>query len=170
MVFKQLSNWLKNCCGGSSAERDVAASVRETTSEAPAVRSTMVLPPSTPGEPRHFGDLWNVLQDIAQEESPEIFNKKMVTDHAAESLEGKKDVDRWLQVYLNRTVEDHNYRFPEHHKRYQGYCLIPRHWPNGVLWEAYDDDTLLKVQVGPERTREELIAAIDRLAGEGTQD
>ena len=72
-------------------------------------------------------------------------------------------MDRWLQVYLKRTNPEHECRFPEHHPRHRGYCLTPRHWPSGTTWEAFDDETFLKAPVESQRSREDLVAELDRL-------
>ena len=83
--------------------------------------------------------------------------------HAAESVEGKKDVDRWLQIYLKRTNPEHPFRFAEHHVRHRGYCLIPRHWPGGTTWEAFDEETFLKASIESQPSRDALVTELDRL-------
>ncbi|MBI4586860.1 MAG: hypothetical protein HY717_22835 [Planctomycetes bacterium] len=114
------------------------------------------------GTPRHYGDLWAILQDIAREEDLEVFSRKSVADHAAESLEGKKDVDRWLNAYLRRLKPDHPYRFPAHHQRHRGYCLIPRQYPSGTRWQCFHEKTFLKLRLPDQPSKAELIAALDR--------
>ena len=153
MGFDRLRRWL----GGRAARNAADAG------------SARPLPEGVP-VPKHFGDLWAILQEIAREESPETFASKEVALHAAETLEGKKDVDRWLHVYLKRLDPAHDFRFPSHHRRHRGYCLIPRHWPSGTLWEAFDDDTFLRAPVPPQRSREELEAAIDAFLADRVRD
>jgi len=119
-------------------------------------------PTDSPDVPRHLGELWDVLQKIAREERPEVFETRTVMQHAAESVEGKKDIDRWLQVYLRRVNPDHTHRFPDHHPRHRGYCLIARNWPDGTAWEAFDEVTFLRAGVAAEQSREDLLEQLDK--------
>jgi hypothetical protein len=118
-------------------------------------------PPAAGALPRHMGELWGYLQEIAREESPEVFASKPVPQHAAESVEGKKDVERWLEIYRTRTIPGHRFRFPDHHPRHRGYCLMPRLWPSGTVWEAFDEATLFKAPLPGQRSLEDAAAALD---------
>ncbi len=118
-------------------------------------------------QPRHFGELWGEIQKIAEEETPNLFSKKSAAEHAGESLEGKKDVERWLHAYMKRIQPDYDYQFPSHHPRYRGLCLIVRQWPSGTLWEAFNEETLLKAPIHPFRQRNELEEAIDEFLDGG---
>ncbi len=145
MPFERLRNWFRKQRGADSES-----------------------PGSGAADLARLGDLWDAVQQIAREENPAVFTDKTVVQHAAETVEGKKDVERWLNVYLKRANPSHPYRFPEHHPRHRGYCLMPRHWPSGTVWEAFDDETLLRARVESRRTREEIVAALDEwLEGEG---
>lgn len=111
--------------------------------------------------PRHFGDLWTEVQKLAEEENPGVFSRKSVAEHAGESLEGKKDVDRWLHAFMKRVDPDHEFRFPDHHPRHRGACLIVRQYPSGTRWEAFDEDTLLRLPVEAEASEDALRQALD---------
>ena len=134
MPFKRIKNWLSQ-----QQEKPEASSL-----------------------PKHFGEIWDILQNIAREEDPQTFKEKMAAQHAVETVEGKKDVDRWLQIYMKRVNPQHPFKFPDHHPRHRGHCLIPRHWPSGTLWEAFNDETFMKVPLSGQTSHDQLIAELDQ--------
>ncbi len=160
MSIQEIFGWFKRRGKPGGDESGSKPPVHGELEELPVLPGT----PAGGGEavPRHYGDLWAILQDIAREEDPEVFSRKSVADHAAESLEGKKDVDRWLNAYLLRLKPDHPYRFPAHHQRHRGYCLIPRQYPSGTRWQCFREETLLKLRLPDQPSKAELIAALDR--------
>jgi len=109
---------------------------------------------------RHLGEVWHVLQSIAEEEDAR-FKEKSIVEHFNASAEGARDVDRWLHIYQRRVDPRHEFAFPAHWRRHQGYALVPRNWPEGILWEAFDETTWFRAPFPPARTEEELIALVD---------
>ncbi len=121
--------------------------------------------------PKHVSDLWHVLQEIARAEDSR-FENQSVSEHAQRhGAEGARDISRWLEIYRQRVDADYKFRFPEHHPRYRGFCLVRRNWPTGLRWEAFADDTLAKVPVSGQPDKDSLEAAIDEyLHGRGERD
>lgn len=109
---------------------------------------------------RHAGELWPILQEIAKEEDPR-FETKAVVEHFRESAEALKDVRRWLEVYQKRINPEHDFRFPPHHPRHRGCCLMARNWPTGIRWEAFDDETLLRLPIPGQADKESLVVQVD---------
>jgi hypothetical protein len=83
-------------------------------------------------------------------------------EHYNLTAEGKKDVERWLQIHLKRLRPGHSYRMPDHLPRHRGHCLVPRLWPEGLRWMAVNEETLLRAPLPEEPDRESLRAALDR--------
>jgi hypothetical protein len=110
--------------------------------------------------PRHVGDLWQIVQEIACEEDPSIAERSVV-EHWQSGAEAMRDVERWLEIYRRRLNPEHRWRFPEHHARHRGCCLVLRNWPHGPRWEAFDEETLRKLPVGSHVTRADLEASVD---------
>ena len=117
------------------------------------------LPGGVPA-PRHIGELWQVLQEIAREEDRR-FAEKSVAEHFQSGAEGMKDIERWLEIYHRRINPERRFRFAAHHRRYRGYCLMARSWPGGVVWEAFDDETLRRLAIPGQPDKENLARRID---------
>ena len=110
--------------------------------------------------PRHLGDIWQRLEEIAREEDPR-FREVSVVDHYNSSGEGARDVLRWLEIYQRRLNPAHQFSFPAHHPRHRGYCLVERTWPQGLRWEAFDEETWFRAPLPPALDKEGLIRALD---------
>ena len=74
MPIRRLAEWWK----AKKCAREAA--VEGTTAHAASAKSHDL--------PKHFGELWEVIQGIAREEDP-FFADRPVMQHAAESVEGK---------------------------------------------------------------------------------
>jgi len=118
-----------------------------------------------PVSTRHLGaglaDLWGALDAIAREDG---LAGKSAVEHYNQSAEGKKDVERWLQIYLRRVHPGgaEAYSMPSYCQRHRGFCLVPRLWPDGLRWAAIHEATLFRAPIPEEPDRERLIAALDR--------
>jgi len=106
----------------------------------------------------NLGQLWHIVEEIAREDG---HTGPPVVEHYNLTNEGKKDVDRWMQIHLKRLNPGHPFRLPDHHVRHRGYCLVPRVWPDGLRWHAVDDETLFRAPIPEEPTREALRKALD---------
>jgi hypothetical protein len=116
--------------------------------------------------PRHIGEVWHILQEIAREEDPR-FGDMSIVEHFNSSAEGQRDVTRWLNIYERRVDPSHRFAFPPHHRRHRGFVLIPRNWPPGVRWEAFDESTWRKIPVPAATDEAGLIRAIDAFLDAG---
>jgi hypothetical protein len=117
--------------------------------------------------PRHLGEVWHILQDIAREEDPRFADVSIV-EHFNASAEGYRDVVRWLNIYQRRLDPAHRFELPAHHPRHRGHVLIERSWPEGLRWEAFHEQTWLRVPLPGAATREELVRALEaHLDGRG---
>ncbi len=106
----------------------------------------------------NLAELWHVVEEIAREDG---HKGRPAVEHYTLTSEGKKDVDRWMQIHLKRLNPEHPFRLPAHHPRHRGYCLIPRLWPDGLRWLAVDDETLFRAPIPEELTREALVSALN---------
>jgi hypothetical protein len=109
--------------------------------------------------------VWSAIQEIAEEEDPS-YARKNVVEHLNTSAEALKDIDRWLHIYQRRVDPAHAFRFPSHHQRHRGYCLMPRNWPDGLSWEAFSEETWLRAPIPPQADLQGLVSALDALLGE----
>jgi hypothetical protein len=110
--------------------------------------------------PRHLGDIWHALQAIACEEDPR-FRDLSVVEHFNASGEGVKDVERWLEIYERRLDPARAFNFPAHLRRHRGYCLVPRNWPDGLRWDAFDELTLFRAPLPRAADEESLVRSLD---------
>ncbi len=110
--------------------------------------------------PRHIGDFWHILQDIARAEDPR-FAETNVVEHFNTCAEGQRDVARWLGIYQRRIDPSCMFSFPSHYRRHRGHVLIPRNWPAGVLWEAFDERTWFRAPLAGTEDEESLVRAVD---------
>jgi hypothetical protein len=110
--------------------------------------------------PRHIGDVWRIVQEIAALEDP-AWKERNVVQYYHQGAEAQKDILRWLAIYQKRCDPEHEFQFAERHPRYRGCCLIPRHWTSGTRWEAFDDGEWTRVPIPAQRDRESLEAAVD---------
>jgi hypothetical protein len=106
-----------------------------------------------------IGQLWKEIEAIAREDG---LTGRSAVEHFNSSAEGKKDVERWLQIYLRRIQPGRPPGLPAHLPRHRGYCLLGRVWPEGLSWEAIDEETLFRAKLPPQPDRQSLIAALDR--------
>jgi len=107
----------------------------------------------------NLSSLWHAIDAIAREDG---LSGKSAVEHYNLTSEGKKDVERWLQIYLRRVHPGHEYRLPDHYQRHRGFCLIPRVWPDGLRWQAVSEDTLFAAKIPQEPDRSKLIESLDR--------
>jgi hypothetical protein len=107
----------------------------------------------------NLGALWQAIDGIAREDG---LTGRSAVEHYNLTSEGKKDVERWLQIYLRRVRPGHVYRLPDHYQRHRGFCLIPRVWPDGLRWQAVSEDTLFSAKIPQEPDRSKLIESLDR--------
>ena len=112
--------------------------------------------------PRHIGELWQAVQEIAEREDPS-WSERNVISYYHEGAEAQKDILRWLAIYQRSFDPEHEFAFPDHHPRYKGYCLVQRHWPSGSRWVAFNDLTWEKVPIEPQDEQAGLEKAIDQL-------
>ena len=110
--------------------------------------------------PRHIGDVWQIVQEIAVREDP-AWAERNIVRYYHQGAEAQKDILRWLAIYQKRYDPNHEFRFPPHHPRHRGCCLIPRHWTMGIRWEAFDDSEWTRIPVPPQTDRASLEAALD---------
>jgi hypothetical protein len=108
-----------------------------------------------------LSDLWPQLQAIAREEDARFASTSVLEHFQRHGAEGARDLCRWLEILRQRTEPGYRYRFPDHHPRHRGYCLVERNWPTGITWEAYDEATLLRLDVPAQSDRAGLERAID---------
>jgi len=107
----------------------------------------------------NLGALWQAIDAIAREDG---LTGMSAIEHYNLTSEGKKDVERWLQIYLRRVHPGHQYRLPDHYHRHRGFCLLPRVWPDGLRWQAVSEDTLFAAKIPQEPDRAKLIESLDR--------
>ena len=112
--------------------------------------------------PRHIGELWQAVQEIAEREDPS-WSERNVISYYHDGAEAQKDILRWLAIYHRSIDPGHEYAFPDHHPRYKGYCLVLRHWPSGSRWEAFNDQTWEKAPLAAQADQAGLEEAIDQL-------
>jgi len=123
--------------------------------------------PKPPPPPRHLGDIWHAVQAIAQEEDPR-FEKMSVVEHANASGEGLRDVNRWIEIYRRRMNPSHSYVFPEHYRRYRAHVLAARAWPDGIRWDAFNEETWFRAPIRSAPDEASLVKALDEhLEGKG---
>ena len=79
MAFKHFFGWFKGHSGKGALPH--AAPVSPVSSVTLPELKVLSSTPGFSGQeaPRHFGELWMVLQAIAREEDPELFSTKTVT-------------------------------------------------------------------------------------------
>jgi hypothetical protein len=118
--------------------------------------------------PEHLGDLWHILQDIAKEEDSR-FKEVSVAEHYNSSAEGMKDVKRWLTIYERRLdpKKERASPFPPDATRYRGHVLVRRNWPQGLRWDAFNEETLVRAPLPQAMDEETLKKAIDEHLGSG---
>lgn len=109
---------------------------------------------------RHIGEIWHVLQGIAAEEDPR-FQEKSLVEHFNASAEGTRDVVRWINIYQRQVNPHHTFEFPAHWRRHRGHVLVARNWPEGTLWEAFDEKTWFRTAVAPQPSESALVQAVD---------
>lgn len=114
--------------------------------------------------PGHLGDLWGILQRIAEEEDPS-FKDRSIVEHFNSCAEGQRDVARWLSIYQRRVDPTHHFELPPHWRRHRGHVLVARNWPEGVLWQAIDESSWRPARCSAARTEAELVVALDALLG-----
>lgn len=115
--------------------------------------------------PKHLGDLWHILQDIAQEEDPG-FRERSVVEHFNSSAEGHRDIARWLHIYEMRLHDNQKPFFPPHQRRHRGYVLVERSWPREVLWDAFNESTLRRAPLPGADDEESIVRALDAMLDE----
>ena len=111
--------------------------------------------------PGQVSDLWQIVQSIAREEDPRFEERNVVEHGQRQGIEGGKDIERWLEIYKQRVQPEYRYTFPAHHPRYRGCCLIQRNWPTGLSWEAFDEESLMRLPLPGQESRKALEKAID---------
>ncbi|MBI4606486.1 MAG: hypothetical protein HY721_31360 [Planctomycetes bacterium] len=119
-------------------------------------------PAETVPLPKHLGDLWHALQEIAREEDPR-FAERSIVEHFNSCAEGARDVDRWLHIYQRRVDPSHAYSFPPHHRRHRGHVLVARNWPEGIRWDAFHETTWARVPLPRAPDAETLVRALDEM-------
>jgi len=117
--------------------------------------------------PEHLGDLWHILQDIAREEDP-AFAERSVVEHFNSSGEGHRDVIRWLRIYEIRLRGNQQPFFPPHQRRHRGYVLVERNWPQGTLWDAFNEETLRRAPLPGAADEESLVQTLDAMLDKPT--
>ena len=110
--------------------------------------------------PKHVGDIWHILQEIAREEDTS-FEKKSVVEHFNSGAEGMRDVERWLRIYEHRLNPGAKISFPPHLRRHRGYCLVARNWPQGLSWDAFSEETGFRAPIPRCPDEPSLIAALE---------
>ena len=112
--------------------------------------------------PKHVGDVWQIVQKIAVEEDPSFADRNVI-QYYHQGVEAQKDIVRWLAIYQRRCDASHEFEFASHHPRYRGHVLVPRVWPSGLRWEAFDESTWMRTPLPACREREQLEKGLDRL-------
>jgi hypothetical protein len=110
--------------------------------------------------PKHLGDVWHILQEIAREEDAS-FEKKSIVEHFNSCAEGMRDVERWLRIYEHRRDPGVKVSFPPHIRRHRGYCLVARNWPQGLSWDAFREETGFRAPLPRCPDEQSLIAALE---------
>lgn len=119
--------------------------------------------------PKHLGDIWHSLQEIAREEDPS-FEKKNIVEHFNSCAEGMRDVERWLRIYEHRRNPEAKVSFPSHHRRHRGYCLVARNWPHGIFWDAFREETGFRAPLPQCPDEQSLVAALEGYLRQASTD
>ena len=110
--------------------------------------------------PKHLGDVWHILQEIAREEDAS-FERRSIVEHFNSCAEGVRDVERWLRIYEHRRNPGVKVSFPPHLRRHKGYCLVVRNWPQGIFWDAFSEETGFRAPLPRCPDEPSLIAALE---------